>query len=101
MEKRRRLFEVESRLANIKRNEIIRNLNYISKDIVKKLSLDPEYENVTMGQVKKILNDNFVTPEAVTASNSIVIKNLQALRKGMAIDPESEDTDTDTKIGTR
>jgi hypothetical protein len=98
---RRRLFEKESRLVNLKREHLMSNMNLISKRIIKRLIQDPMYENVTMNQIKKILNDNFITSEPVTTSNSIVLKNFITLRKGTMLDADNEETDTDTFKGIR
>ena len=91
---------LESKNANKKRSQIMSNINIFSKNILKKLYLNPVYENVTMNQVKKILRDSFITNESVTASNSLVLKNFKTLNWGVAVEVDNEETDTDTNTNT-
>lgn len=59
------------------------------------------YENVTMNHVKKIINDNFITTESISASNSIVMRNFKQINQGVAIpNIDADETDADTVKGT-
>lgn len=94
-------FEIESRLINKKREILQQNINHISKKILKRLSLNPMYDNVTMNHVKKIINDNFITTESISASNSIVMQNFKQIRQGVVVPIiDADETDADTVKGT-
>ena len=96
MEKFKKITDTKSHNVIFQKSEIRQNLNLISKNIIKKLNQDPQYESVSMNQVKKIINDNFITPEEDHISNSIILRRFFTATKEIKNDTCNEETDTDS-----
>ena len=96
MEKIKKMIDINQKNLIIQKSELKKNLNSISKNIIKKLSQDPQYETVSMNQVKKIINDNFISPEEEHIWNSSVMKKFMEWSKDIPNDTWNEETDTDS-----
>ncbi|CAI2382359.1 unnamed protein product [Moneuplotes crassus] len=84
------LYSDEKEYERIKQG-LKENINLICKNVIRRLSQDPQYENVKMGQVKKMLIDNYLS-NSKQKNN----ENLSRLSKNSAIEIDLDETDDET-----
>ena len=67
---------LKQRTSFFEKEEVVQNLNSISKQIIKRFSLNPTYEGISMNLVKKIINDHVIHPDRLPSSHQKFHKKI-------------------------